>query len=99
MGATCMAVRTTGVINAESATERLAALTNGNSSSSPSSSLTAARLIAVACARGRNEIEPQRLGYWLRQNKGRVVDGCKIIGELELHSKQMLWSLTDKRES
>ena len=50
---------------------------------------------AVACAHGRNEIDPLRLGHWLGRNKGRVVDGVKIKGEKDTHTKQMVWSLIE----
>lgn len=48
---------------------------------------------AVAGAPGRSEIDPLRLGHWLGRNKGRVVDGVKIVGEKDVHSKQMVWRL------
>jgi putative DNA primase/helicase len=50
-------------------------------------------IIAVASAPGRGEIDPLRLGKWLGRNKGRVIDGYKIVGEQDRHSKQMVWSL------
>jgi putative DNA primase/helicase len=53
-------------------------------------------LIAVACPRGRNEIDPLLLGKWFGRNKGRVAGDHKIIGEPDEHTKQMLWSVTNK---
>jgi putative DNA primase/helicase len=54
-------------------------------------------LIAVARGRTRNEeIDQLRLGKWLGSNKGRVIDGYKIVGEYDKHSKQTLWSLISK---
>jgi hypothetical protein len=50
---------------------------------------------AVACANGRSEIDPQRLGHWLGRNKGRVVDGIKIAGDKDKHTKQTVWSLVE----
>ena len=50
-------------------------------------------IAAVACAPGRSEIDPVRLGRWLARNKGRVVDQHKIIGANDGHSKQVLWYL------
>jgi putative DNA primase/helicase len=51
---------------------------------------------AVACAPGRSEIDAIRLGHWLGRNKDRVVDGHKIVGEPDRHSKQMLWLLKER---
>jgi putative DNA primase/helicase len=48
---------------------------------------------AVACVHGRSEIDPVRLGRWLSNNKGRIVNGLKICGEENAHSKQMTWFL------
>jgi putative DNA primase/helicase len=57
-------------------------------------------LLDVARARGRNdEIDEQRLGYWLRSNKGRVIDGCKITNEIDKHSKHALWFLSGKEDA
>jgi putative DNA primase/helicase len=51
-------------------------------------------IAAIASAPGRNEIDALRLGQWLGRNKGRVIDGYKIVGEPDRHSKQMVWLLT-----
>lgn len=51
-------------------------------------------LYTVASVPGRNnEIDAVRLGRWLARNRGRIVDGLKICGEKDAHSKQMLWWL------
>jgi hypothetical protein len=50
---------------------------------------------AVASVRGRNEIDALRLGHWLGRNKGRVVDGVKIVGEKDAHTKQIMWLLIE----
>jgi len=47
----------------------------------------------VATAPGRSEIDAIRLGRWLGRNKGRIVDGLKIVGDQDKHSKQMVWWL------
>lgn len=47
----------------------------------------------VATAPGRSEIDPKRLGNWLSRNKGRIIDGLKIKGEKDKHTKQMVWWL------
>jgi len=52
-------------------------------------------LLAIARARDDDGIDPPKLGRWLARNKGRVVDGNKIVGELDKHSKQSLWALQD----
>jgi len=38
-------------------------------------------------------IEASRLGHFLRRHKGRVVDGLKITGQLDTHSKQQRWKI------
>lgn len=48
---------------------------------------------AVACAPGRFEIDTLRLARWLSRHKGRVVNGHKVHGETDLHSKQLVWWL------
>jgi putative DNA primase/helicase len=50
----------------------------------------------IATAPGRSEIDPKRLGNWLSRNKGRIVDGIKIKGEKDEHSKQMVWWLENR---
>jgi hypothetical protein len=52
-------------------------------------------LSVVATSPGRSEIDAVRLGRWLGRNKGRVVDGVKISGEKDSHSKQMVWWLAE----
>jgi hypothetical protein len=61
----------------------------------PSSDLNLAKaLYTIASAPGRNnEIDAVRLGRWLGRNRGRIVDGLKLFGEKDGHSKQMLWWL------
>jgi hypothetical protein len=48
-------------------------------------------LSEVACAPGRTEIEPKRLGKWLERNKGRIACGLKIMCERDGHVKQNVW--------
>lgn len=51
-------------------------------------------LCAVASAPGRsNEVDALRLGQWLSRNQDRIVDGLKLFGEKDAHSKQMKWWL------
>jgi hypothetical protein len=50
-------------------------------------------LTAVATRPGRNEIEPGQLGRWLGRNKGRVTGNAKIQGEIDRHTKQVMWWL------
>jgi putative DNA primase/helicase len=50
-------------------------------------------IIAVASPPGRSEIDAMRLGRWLGRNRGRIVDGLKIFGEKNAHTKQMQWWL------
>jgi hypothetical protein len=49
----------------------------------------------IAGVPGRSEIDAKRLGLWLSRNKGRVVDGVKIVGQKDTHTKQMVWSLIE----
>jgi hypothetical protein len=59
-----------------------------------------ATLQAVMSAIASNrhgEIEPRKLGLWLGRHKGRVVDGYKLVGENDTHTKQLAWSLADIR--
>ena len=51
---------------------------------------------AVAGVPGRSEIDAVQLGRWLGRNRSRIVDGVKIIGEKDQHSKQMLWWLEER---
>jgi putative DNA primase/helicase len=50
-------------------------------------------LSAVAAAPGRTEIDPKRLGHWLKRHRGRIADNLKIHGELNRHTKQAEWWL------
>jgi hypothetical protein len=53
-----------------------------------------AALCTVASAPGRgSEIDAVRLGRWLSRNRGRIVDGLKLYGKKDAHSKQMKWWL------
>jgi putative DNA primase/helicase len=52
-------------------------------------------LLAIARARDHDSIDPPKLGRWLGRNKGRVVDGSKIVAVPDKHSKQSLWALQD----
>lgn len=53
-------------------------------------------LVAVApAAVGRGEIDTLRLGKWLGQQSGRVVNGLKIVKGDDKHAVQKLWSLTE----
>jgi putative DNA primase/helicase len=47
----------------------------------------------IATLPGRSEIDSKRLGHWLGRNRGRIVDGVKLRGEKDEHSKQMKWWL------
>jgi hypothetical protein len=51
-------------------------------------------ITAVACPPGRNEIDQLRLGKWLGRNKGRVVNGIKILGKKD-RTNQLLWWLEE----
>jgi hypothetical protein len=61
----------------------------------PSSDMNLAKaLYAVAAPPGRShEIDAKRLGHWLSRNRGRIVDGIKVLGEKDAHSKQIRWRL------
>jgi putative DNA primase/helicase len=67
----------------------------------PSSDMSLAKaFLPVASAPGRSyEIDAVRLGRWLGRNRGRIVDGFKIFGEKDPHSKQMRWGLLSHDES
>jgi hypothetical protein len=51
-------------------------------------------LAAIAAPPGRSEIDTKRLGKWLGRNKGRIVDGLKIFGDKDQHSKQVKWRVS-----
>jgi putative DNA primase/helicase len=54
-------------------------------------------LVAVAAAAaGRSEIDTVRLGKWLGQQNGRVVDGLKIASQRNNVAKQKMWLLTKR---
>jgi len=53
-----------------------------------------AAMNAVASNR-HGEIDPKKLGHWLGRHKGRVVDGYKLLGEKDPHTKQHVWWLAD----
>jgi hypothetical protein len=48
-----------------------------------------------AVASTKDGVSAKRLGHWLGRNKGRVVDGIKIVGEQDTHTKQLKWRLAD----
>jgi putative DNA primase/helicase len=48
---------------------------------------------AIASPPGRADIDTRVLGQWLGRNRGRVVDGLKILGEKDAHTKQIRWCL------
>jgi putative DNA primase/helicase len=48
-------------------------------------------IIAVASSPGRPDIDTRKLGQWLSRNRGRIVDGLKIFGDKDAHTKQMQW--------
>jgi hypothetical protein len=51
-------------------------------------------LYTVAAPPARSsEIDAARLGRWLARYRGRIVDGLKIFGDKDSHSKQMQWWL------
>jgi putative DNA primase/helicase len=50
-------------------------------------------LTAVATRPGRTEIDTGQLGRWLGRNKGRVTGNAKIQGEIDRHTKQVMWWL------
>ena len=39
----------------------------------------------------RSQTGSLKFGRWLGRNKGRVVNGMKIFGELDPHTKQQVW--------
>ncbi|MFQ3895472.1 hypothetical protein [Sphingobium sp. R-7] len=41
----------------------------------------------------RGGIDVKRLGRWLGRHKGRIVDGLKLSGHDDAHSKQKVWSI------
>jgi hypothetical protein len=56
-------------------------------------------LCTISAPRGRsNEIDTLRLGRFLRSHRGRIVDGLKIFGNNDTHSKQMKWWLERHEE-
>ena len=68
-----------------------------NSGANDPDAILGKALLGVAYSRRHNEeIDPLRLSHWLRHNRGRVVDGCKIVSNSDKHRKQMLWSLVSK---
>jgi hypothetical protein len=50
-------------------------------------------LFTVAAVKAHKETDTQILGMWLGRNRGRIVDGKKILGEPNDHTKQMMWRL------
>jgi hypothetical protein len=50
-------------------------------------------LCAVAAVKAHKDIDTHKLGLWLGRNRGRIVDGEKILGEPNDHTKQMMWWL------
>lgn len=49
-------------------------------------------LFDVAEGKG-GEINPKRLGHWLKRYKGRVVDGKKIVEDYDSKAKQKTWRI------
>ena len=48
---------------------------------------------ALDIASRNGEIDARRLGHYLKRYMHRIVDGCKIMGEEDTHSKQKRWWL------
>jgi hypothetical protein len=66
----------------------LKALLNAPFNPEPKQKALADALMMVA--RQGKEISPQRLGYWLRQAKGQIVNGLRLCGKLD-RTKVMGW--------
>ena len=56
-------------------------------------------LSAVACAPGRIEIDPTRLGRWLGRNRDTIVDGVKIHSDIDKHFRQPVWWISKREEA
>src|ERR1700719_15004 len=58
---------------------------------------TADELAAALSVLGRNgdSIDALRIGSWMRSNRGKTIDGLKVAGILDPHSKLTRWYLTD----
>lgn len=54
-------------------------------------------MLTIASPHGRNEIDVLRLAKWLSRNRGRIVDGLKIVSEYDKHTKQQKWQLINTR--
>jgi putative DNA primase/helicase len=51
-------------------------------------------IAAVAAQPGKDELDARKFGHWLGRNKNRTVDGVKILGEQNKHTKQQVWWLS-----
>jgi hypothetical protein len=51
-------------------------------------------IAAVATQPGKDELDARKFGHWLGRNKNRTVDGIKILGEQDKHTKQQVWWLS-----
>ncbi|TGQ16378.1 hypothetical protein [Mesorhizobium sp. M2E.F.Ca.ET.219.01.1.1] len=54
-----------------------------------------AALVAIAAPPGRGEISVLRLGKWLGERFGQIVDGVKLLGERDKHSKVNVYWLSE----
>jgi hypothetical protein len=48
-------------------------------------------IAAIATQPGKDELDARKFGHWLGRNKNRTVDGIKILGEQDKHTKQKVW--------
>jgi putative DNA primase/helicase len=52
-----------------------------------------AALMEVAASRNGQGVDATKMGHFLKRSSGRIVDGLKIVGELNSHSRTKEWSL------
>ena len=70
-------------------------ITEATSSNDTEMALSRA-LSAVACAPGRTEIDPIRLGKWLGWNRDTIIDGIKIRSQVDKHFKRPVWWISER---
>jgi hypothetical protein len=51
-------------------------------------------IAVVATQPGKDELDARKFGHWLGRNKNRTVNGIKILGEQDKHTKQQVWWLS-----